>query len=216
MLDIVSFSISLAMVLRSTFVSIFSDPTTRAVQDRGACWMTQKLRYPYKSSSKHALVLQISPAISLYETFFVWLLKTVVFALISTFLAWLGIRIMDALTPHIHQRQRIGEEPVSVGMFLAGFFIFIGLVIHGALMAPVAIGAPLFDAVIDFTRLGLMVMSFFVALLLSIALFDLMNRALPRIPFRRVNESSISVGIYVFGYLVFLGLILHAALTLPL
>ena len=43
----------------------------------------------------------------------IWLAKVILLALISTLLAWLGIRVLDALTPRIHQRQRIGENPVA-------------------------------------------------------------------------------------------------------
>ena len=34
----------------------------------------------------------------------IWLAKVILLALISTLLAWLGIRVLDALTPRIHQR----------------------------------------------------------------------------------------------------------------
>ncbi len=54
----------------------------------------------------------------------IWLAKVILLALVSTLLAWLGIRVLDALTPRIHQRQRIGESPVATGLFIAGFFIF--------------------------------------------------------------------------------------------
>ena len=44
-----------------------------------------------------------------------WLAKVVVMALICALLAWLGIRVLDALTPKIHQRKRIGENPITHG-----------------------------------------------------------------------------------------------------
>jgi len=49
-----------------------------------------------------------------------WVAKTIVLALLCAFLAWLGIRALDALIPSIHQRQRIGESPVATGLFIAG------------------------------------------------------------------------------------------------
>ena len=54
-----------------------------------------------------------------------WVARTIWLALICTLLAWLGIRVMDALTPQIQKRQRIGESPVATGLFIAGFFIFV-------------------------------------------------------------------------------------------
>ena len=146
----------------------------------------------------------------------IWLAKVILLALVSTLLAWLGIRAMDALTPHIHQRQRIGEDPIAIGLFIAGFFILVGLVIHGAITSLTAVVAPILGYIFDFRTWGLLAISFVVSLLIGIALFHIVNKLTPRIPFARINESPVAVGAYVFGYLTFFGLILHAALTGPL
>jgi len=146
----------------------------------------------------------------------IWLAKVILLALISTLLAWLGIRVLDALTPHIHQRQRIGENPVATGLFIAGFFILVGLVIHGAITALTAVVPPILSYIFDFRTWGLLAISFVISLLIGIALFYIVDKLTPRIPFVSINQSPVAVGIYVFGYLVFFGLILHAALTGPL
>ena len=146
----------------------------------------------------------------------IWLAKVILLALISTLLAWLGIRVLDALTPHIHQRQRIGESPVATGLFIAGFFILVGLVIHGAITALTAVTAPILGYIFDFRTWGVLAISFVVSLLIGIALFHIVDKLTPKIPFVSVNKSPVAVGIYVFGYLLFFGLILHAALTGPL
>jgi len=146
----------------------------------------------------------------------IWLAKVILMALICTLLAWLGIRVLDALTPRIHQRQRIGESPVATGLFIAGFFILIGLVIHGAITALTAVVAPILGYIFDFRTWGVLAISFVISLLIGIALFHIVDKLTPRILFININESPVAVGIYVFGYLVFFGLILHAALTGPL
>ena len=146
----------------------------------------------------------------------IWVARTIWLALICTLLAWLGIRVLDALTPHIQKRQRIGESPVATGLFIAGFFILVGLVIHGAITAPAIIGGPLLEYFFDFRRLGLLAVSFLMSLLIGIALFRIVDKLTPRIPFTSINQEPVAVGIYVFGYLIFFGLILHAALTTPL
>jgi len=146
----------------------------------------------------------------------IWLAKVTLLALISTLLAWLGIRALDALSPHIHQRQRIGEDPIATGLFIAGFFILVGLVIHGAITALTAVVAPILGYIFDFRTWGVLAISFVVSLLIGIALFHIVDRLTPKIPFISINKSPVAVGIYVFGYLVFFGLILHAALTGPL
>ena len=147
---------------------------------------------------------------------FIWLAKIILMAFICTLLAWLGIRTLDALTPSIHKRQRIGESPIATGLFIAGFFILIGLVIHGAATAHTAIGGSIVGYIFDFRAWGLLALSFLVSLLVGIVLFHLVNKLTPKIPFLSINESPVAVGIYVFGYLIFFGLILHAALTTPL
>ncbi len=151
-----------------------------------------------------------------YLVVLLWVARTIILAFVCVFLAWLGIRVLDALTPSIHQRQRIGENPISVGLFIVGFLILIGLVIHGAVTGPVLVGAGLWHSLVDPRRLGLIATSFFVSLLLGIALLYIVDKLTPKIPFGSVERNSVAVGIYVFGYLVFFGLIIHGALTMPL
>ena len=152
-----------------------------------------------------------------YVLLLTWLVKTIILAFICAFIAWLGISVLDALTPHIEEQDRIGENPVSVGLFIAGFFILVGLVIHGAATAPTLLGASVSEQAIDFLRrLGLIAASFFVSLLVGVAMLHIINRLTPRVPFMSVAQSSLGVGIYVFGYLTFFGLIMHAALTMAL
>jgi len=146
----------------------------------------------------------------------IWVAKTIVLALLCALLAWLGIKTLDALTPSIHQRERVGESPVATGLFIAGFFILVGLVIHGAMTAYTVIGSSILGYIFDFRTWGLLAVSFVVSLLIGIALFFIVDKLTPRIPFININKSPEAVGIYMFGYLVFFGLILHAALTTPL
>ncbi|MFC2068564.1 DUF350 domain-containing protein [Chloroflexota bacterium] len=146
----------------------------------------------------------------------IWLVKVILLAFVSTILAWLGIRVLDALNPKIHKRQLIGESPMATGLFIAGFFILVGLVIHGAVTSLTAVVAPILSYIFDFRTWGILGLSFGVSLFFGIALFHIVDKLTPNIPFVSINESPVAVGIYVFGYLVFFGLILNAALTGPL
>jgi len=47
-------------------------------------------------------------------------------------------------------------------------------------------------------------------------MFIVVDRMTPYIPFKNVEKDPNAVGVFVFGYLVFFGLIVHAALTSPL
>ena len=146
----------------------------------------------------------------------IWLAKVVLLTFISVLLAWLGIRALDALTPHIPHRERIGEDPVATGLFIAGFFILIGLVLHGAITALTAVTAPIVWYIFDFRTWGLLAISFVVSLLVGVAVFYIVDKLTPKIPFASIKESPVAAGVHVFGYLVFFGLVLHAALTGPL
>ena len=145
-----------------------------------------------------------------------WVGRTALLSLIAALLGWLGISVLDVLTPKIRQRKRVGESPISAGLFVGGFMIMIGLVIHGVVTGPVVVGTGLLNSLVDPVRLGLIAISFAVSLLLGIVLLHLVDRLTPDIDFCCVDSSPVAVGIYVFGYLVFFGLILHGALTMPL
>ncbi len=151
-----------------------------------------------------------------YVIVLLWVGRVIIWTFICALLAWLGIRVLDALTPGVHERQRIGENPVSVGLFMAGFLILVALVIHGVVTGPVVVGAGVIVSLIDPRRLGLIAISFFISLLLGIALLRIIDKLTPKIPFGSVETNSVAVGIYVFGYLIFFGLILHGALIMPL
>ncbi len=151
-----------------------------------------------------------------YVVVLLWVGRVIIWTFICALLAWLGIRVLDALTPGTHERQRIGESPISVGLFMAGFLILVALVIHGAVTGPVLIGAGVIESLVDPRRLGLITISFFISLLLGIALLRIIDKLTPKIPFGSVETNSVAVGIYVFGYLIFFGLILHGALIMPL
>ena len=74
--------------------------------------------------------MPVGPLVPFYLLVLFWIARLVIISFLCTFLGWLGIRILDALTPRVHERECIGKDPVSVGLFIAGFFIFIGLIIH--------------------------------------------------------------------------------------
>lgn len=150
------------------------------------------------------------------EVVLLWVGRTAILALVACLLAWLGISVLDVLTPGIRQRQRAGEHPVAVGLFVGGFMIMIGLVIHGVVTGPVLVGSGLLRSLVDPVRLGLIAVSFVVSLFLGILLLHVVDRLTPGIRFSSVDEDPLAVGVYVFGYLVFFGFILHGALTMPL
>jgi uncharacterized membrane protein YjfL (UPF0719 family) len=161
-------------------------------------------------------MLQLGLGLPFWVIALIWLAKVVLLVFISAILAWLGVIALDALIRQVPYRERIGESPVATGLFIAGFFILIGLVIHGAVTSLTAVTAPIVWYIFDFRTWGLLALSFVISLLLGVALFYIVDRLTPRIPFGRISESPVAAGLHIFGYLIFFGLILHAALTVPL
>jgi uncharacterized membrane protein YjfL (UPF0719 family) len=159
---------------------------------------------------------ELGLGISFWVIALIWLTKVVLLVFVSALLAWLGVRALDSLIRQVPYRERIGESPVAVGLFTAGFFILIGLAIHGAITALTAVTAPIVGYIFDFRTWGLLAMSFAISLLLGVALFYIVDKLTPKIPFGSITESPVAAGLHIFGYLVFFGLILNAALTGPL
>ena len=162
-----------------------------------------------------SVLAQLGTTESFYVTLALVLLRVGILVLVSCFLGWLGVITMDLLTP-VHGRQRIGESAVATSWFIAGFFILIALVVHGAATAPGVLGGPEGAILADPRRLSLMAASFLVSLLLLLVIFQVLDRATPDIPFTNVENNPEAVGIYAFGYLVAFGLILNAAMKVPL
>ena len=145
-----------------------------------------------------------------WELVGVWVVKVVFFTLICFILWWMGQRVLDAQTPQNHQRKLIGKDPRAVGLFISGFLLYLGLVIHGA-VTTLPGGLLILDSIMR--RLGLIVIAFVMSLLLAVGMFNLLDRLTPKIPFSSLRESSLGTGLYVFGYFAFLGLITHAAFS---
>ncbi|MBM3175793.1 MAG: DUF350 domain-containing protein [Chloroflexi bacterium] len=154
--------------------------------------------------------------VSFYVIVLLWVARTVILAFVCALLALLGLWVLDVLTPSIRERERIGENPVSVGMFVAGFLILIGLAIHGTVTGPVLVGAGVLESLFDLRRLAVIFISFVISLLLGIVLLRIVDKLTPKISFISIGDSPIASGTYMLGYLVFFGLIIHAALTTPL
>ena len=159
---------------------------------------------------------ELGPVVPYYIIVLLWLARTAFFAFVCAFLLWLGVLILDALTPHIHEREKIGENGIATGLFIGGFIICMGLVIHGASTLPTLVGASPWLAVFNPIRLVLIAAGFFLSLLVGIVILNILIWLSRRISFKTLGQEPVGAGVYVFSYLVFFGLIMHAALTTPL
>jgi len=159
---------------------------------------------------------ELGTSVPYYVTVLLWLARTAFFALVCAVLLWFGVRILDALTPQIHEREKIGGSSIATGLYISGFIICIGLVIHGASTLPTLVGASPWLAVFNPNRLILMAAGFFLSLLVGIFILNVLIWVSRKISFETLGQEPVASGVYVFGYLVFCGLIMNAALTAPL
>lgn len=147
-----------------------------------------------------------------------WFVRAFVSSIICLFLGYLGIMSIDYITKDIHEFKSIKEDPIATSLFVSGFIVFAGLVVYGSMANPFFLGQNvLIGAYFNLERLLIVVLSFFVSLLFGWIFYIIFARLKPfGICLNDVNKSPIAVGVFMFCYEVFLGLIMFASLVLPL
>jgi uncharacterized membrane protein YjfL (UPF0719 family) len=147
-----------------------------------------------------------------------WFVRALVSSLICLFLGYLGIRSLDYITTKITEFKTIKGDPVATSLFVSGFFIFAGLVIYGSMVNPFFLGqSVIFSAYFNIERLIIILLSFGVSLLFGLLFYLVFARLTPfGIDLDDVNKSPVAVGVFLFGYEVFLGLIIYGSLVIPL
>jgi hypothetical protein len=133
-----------------------------------------------------------------------------------------GLKLLDLLTPGIHELRNIKGKPLPTGLFALGMFIFLSLTFLGSVTAPLPIGissglgATVNPWVVFGYRLIALLAGFVVSLLFAVVFDSILSSMKPfGIDLDDVNKSHDATGIYVMGYFIFLGVILYASLLLP-
>jgi len=147
-----------------------------------------------------------------------WFVRALVSSLICLFLGYLGIRSLDYITTKITEFKTIKGNPIGTSLFVSGFFIFAGLVIYGSMVNPFFLGqSVIFGAYFNIERLIIILLSFAVSLLFGWLFYLVFAKLTPfGIDLDDVNKSPVAVGAFLFGYEVFLGLIIYGSLAIPL
>ncbi|MDQ1281451.1 MAG: hypothetical protein QG670_2716 [Thermoproteota archaeon] len=130
----------------------------------------------------------------------------------------IAIRGLTRLTTKISEFQTIKGDPVGTSLFVSGFLVFAGLVVYGSMINPFFLSqSVLIGSYFNLQRLGVVVLSFLVSFLFGWLFYFIFARLTPfGVNLNDVNKSPIAVGIYLFGYEVFLGLIVFGSLMIPL
>jgi uncharacterized membrane protein YjfL (UPF0719 family) len=147
-----------------------------------------------------------------------WFVRALVSSLICLLIGYIGIKSITVLTTKIREFESIKGNSLATGLFVGGFFVYAGLVIYGSMVNPFFLSQSVnVGAYFNLQRLLVVILSFFVSLFfgglfyLAFAKFKLFG-----IDLADVNKHPLSVGVFLFCYEVFLGLIILASLTIPI
>lgn len=147
-----------------------------------------------------------------------WFVRAFVSSLICLILGYLGIRAINYITTDINEFKAIKGDPLATSLFAGGYLVFAGLVIYGSMVNPFFLAqSVLYGAYFNLERLLIVVISFVVSLAFGWIFYIVFSRAKPfGVDLDDVNSSPIAIGVFMFCFEVFLGLIMYASLVLPL
>lgn len=147
-----------------------------------------------------------------------WFVRAFISSLICLLIGFIAIKGITHLTTKISEFKTIKGDPVATGLFVSGFLIFAGLVVYGSMVNPFFLGqSVIFSSFFNLQRLLVVALSFFVSLFFGWLFYWIFAKLTPfGVDLDDVNKSPIAVGIYLFGYEVFLGLIVYGSLMIPL
>src|SRR5512136_3049189 len=147
-----------------------------------------------------------------------WFVRAFISSLICLLIGYVGIRSITLLTTKIKEFESVKGHPLATGLFVGGFFIYAGLVVYGSMVNPFFLSqAVTIGAYFNLQRLLVVVLSFFVSLFFG-GLFYLVFEKLKLfgIELDDINKHPMAVGVFLFCYEIFLGLIMFASLTVPI
>ena len=147
-----------------------------------------------------------------------WFVRAFISSLICLVLGYIAIRSMDYITRDISEFNKIKGDPMATGLFVSGFLIFAGLVVYGSMVNPFFLGqSVLIGAYFNLERLLVVVLSFVVSLIFGWFFYLVFAKLKPfGIDLDDINKSPVAVGVFMFSFEVFLGLLMLASLVLPL
>ncbi|MCW3981319.1 MAG: hypothetical protein NWF11_07590 [Candidatus Bathyarchaeota archaeon] len=147
-----------------------------------------------------------------------WFIRAFVSSLICLLIGYIGIKSLDHITTKISEFKTIKGDPLATGLFVSGFFVFAGLVVFGSMVNPFFLGqSVLLGSYFNVQRLLIVILSFVVSLFFGWFFYFVFAKLTPfGVDLDDVNKSPVAVGVFLFGYEVFLGLIIYASLMVPL
>jgi hypothetical protein len=147
-----------------------------------------------------------------------WFVRALVSSLICLLIGYVGIKSITLFTTKIKEFESIKGSSLGTGLFVGGFFIYAGLVVYGSMVNPFFLSQSVtVGAYFNLQRLLVVIISFFVSLFFGGLFYLVFAKLKPfGIDMDDINKHPVAIGVYLFCYEVFLGLIVLASLTLPI
>ena len=153
-----------------------------------------------------------------FTSLLLWFVRSFVSSMICLLIGVIGIKILTHITTQIHEFKTIKGNPMATSLFVSGFLVFAGLVVYGSMVNPFFLGqSVLIGSYFNFQRLLVVALSFFVSLFFGWLFYTVFAKLTPfGVDLDDINKSPIAVGVFLFGYQVFLGLLIFGSLMIPL
>ncbi|MEJ2271549.1 MAG: hypothetical protein P8X91_03495 [Candidatus Bathyarchaeota archaeon] len=153
-----------------------------------------------------------------FSALLLWFTRAFISSLICLVLGIISLKILTYVTTKINEFKIIKGDPIATSLFLTGFLIFSGLVVYGSMVNPFFLGqSVIFGSFFNLQRLFIVGLSFFVSLIFGWIFYFVFANLTPfGIDLDDINKSPIAVGAFLFGYEVFLGLLIYGSLMIPL
>jgi len=147
-----------------------------------------------------------------------WFVRAFVSSMICLLIGIIGIKSLTHITTKISEFKTIRGNPIGTSLFVSGFLVFAGLVVYGSMVNPFFLGqSVIFSSYFNFQRLLIVAISFFVSLFFGWLFYTIFAKLTPfGIDLDDINKSPVAVGVFLFGYEVFLGLLIFGSLMIPL
>jgi uncharacterized membrane protein YjfL (UPF0719 family) len=147
-----------------------------------------------------------------------WFLRAFISSLICLLIGYVGIRSITLLTTKVREFEIVKGNSLATSLFVGGFFVYAGLVVYGSMVNPFFLSqSVIVGAYFNLQRLLVVVLSFFASLLFGGLLYLIFAKIrLFGIDLDDINKHPTAIGVFLFCYEVFLGLIVFASLTIPI
>lgn len=147
-----------------------------------------------------------------------WYFRVFLSSLFCVIIGFFGIAVLDRITLSIKEFSIIKKDPDATALFVGGFLIFVGLVIHGTSQNPIFLSQRvLYTGFFNFQRFLIVIVSVFVSLVFGWLFYYIFAKVEPKgIDLDNINKSPKAVGTFIFCYEIFMGLVINASLAIPL